>query len=156
MIKLCDTAITIINPDGTRFVFEIDELQSRIIKSCLAAGIRDVWIAEDISLSIEYALIQDEDASRVFTLADINYIVVKILEETGYPEVAEKFRLQNDFEDEKEFYLKEIEKDNKELKKLSNDKGLEKFAREEYYMKREKEEIFIIEYEDSLKTKKNE
>lgn len=100
MIKLCDSAITIINPDGTRFVFELDELQSRIIKSCLAAGIRDVWIAEDISLSIEYALIQDKDASRVFTLADINYIVVKILEETGYPEVAEKFRLQNDLEDE--------------------------------------------------------
>ena len=62
----------------------------------------------------------------------------------------------NDLEDEKEFYLKEIEKDNKELKKLSTDEGLEKFAREEYYMKREKEEIFIIEYEDSLKTKKNE
>ena len=53
----------------------------------------------------------------------------------------------NDLEDEKEFYLIEIEKDNKELKKLSNDEGLEKFAREEYYMKREKEEIFIIEYE---------
>ena len=62
----------------------------------------------------------------------------------------------NDLEDEKEFYLKEIKKDNKELKKLSDDEGLEKFAREEYYMKREKEEIFIIEYEDSLKTKKNE
>jgi len=62
----------------------------------------------------------------------------------------------NDLEDEKEFYLKEIEKDNKELEKLSTDEGLEKFAREEYYMKREKEEIFIIEYEDSLKTKKNE
>jgi cell division protein DivIC len=62
----------------------------------------------------------------------------------------------NDLEDEKEFYLIEIEKDNKELKKLSNDEGLEKFAREEYYMKREKEEIFIIEYEDSLKTKKDE
>ncbi|MDB9960749.1 septum formation initiator family protein [Oceanihabitans sp.] len=62
----------------------------------------------------------------------------------------------NDLEDEKDFYLIEIEKDNKELKKLSNDEGLEKFAREEYYMKREKEEIFIIEYEDSLKTKKDE
>ncbi|MDO6598137.1 septum formation initiator family protein [Oceanihabitans sp. 2_MG-2023] len=62
----------------------------------------------------------------------------------------------NDLEDEKKFYLKEIEKDNKELKKLSTDEGLEKFAREEYYMKREKEEIYIIEYEDSLKTKKND
>jgi len=59
----------------------------------------------------------------------------------------------NDLEDEKDFYLKEIEKDNKELEKLSTDEGLEKFAREAYYMKRDKEEIYIIEYEDSLKNK---
>ncbi|ULC60918.1 septum formation initiator family protein [Flaviramulus sp. BrNp1-15] len=56
-------------------------------------------------------------------------------------------------ENEKEYYRKEIEKDNKDLKKLSTDEGLEKFAREEYYMKRDNEEIYIIEYEDSLKTK---
>lgn len=51
---------------------------------------------------------------------------------------------------EKNYYEKEIEKDKKALKKLSTDEGLEKFAREEYYMKRENEEIYIIEYEDSL------
>ena len=62
----------------------------------------------------------------------------------------------NDLENEKEYYKKEIEKDNKAIKKLSTEEGLEKFAREEYYMKREKEEIFIIEYEDSLKTKKDD
>lgn len=55
-----------------------------------------------------------------------------------------------DLETEKEYYKREIEKDNKEIKKLSNDDGLEKFAREKYYMKRENEEIYIIEYEDSL------
>ncbi|KJD35717.1 septum formation initiator [Tamlana sedimentorum] len=55
-------------------------------------------------------------------------------------------------EKEKEYYRKEIEKDKKALKELSTDEGLEKFAREEYYMKRENEEIYIIEYEDSLKT----
>ena len=61
-----------------------------------------------------------------------------------------------DLENEKEYYKKEIEKDNKALKKLSTKEGLEKFAREEYYMKRDNEDIYIIEYEDSLKTKKNE
>ncbi|AJR03709.1 FtsB family cell division protein [Siansivirga zeaxanthinifaciens] len=67
--------------------------------------------------------------------------------------------LNNDIEaleSEKEYYQKEIEKDNKALKKLSTEEGLEKFAREAYYMKRENEEIFIIEYEDSLKNKPNE
>jgi len=61
-----------------------------------------------------------------------------------------------DLENEKEYYKKEIVKDNKDLKKLSTEEGLEKFAREEYYMKRDNEEIYIIEYEDSLKTKNNE
>ncbi|WP_308990464.1 septum formation initiator family protein [Mariniflexile litorale] len=59
-------------------------------------------------------------------------------------------------ESEKEYYKKEIEKDNKAIKALSTEEGLEKFAREEYYMKRDNEEIYIIEYEDSLKTKKDD
>lgn len=62
----------------------------------------------------------------------------------------------NDLQAEKEYYKNGKEKDDKEFKKLSSKQGLEKFAREEYYMKRENEEIFIIEYEDSLKTKDNE
>ena len=35
-------------------------------------------------------------------------------------------------------------------KSKSNEEGLEKFAREKYYMKKENEEIYIIEYEDSI------
>ena len=57
----------------------------------------------------------------------------------------------NDLEDEKEFYTREIDKNNKAIKELSNEEGVEKLAREEYYMKKENEDIFIIEYEDSLK-----
>ena len=53
-------------------------------------------------------------------------------------------------EDEKEYYKKEIEKDLKEIKELSNEEGIEKLAREKYYMKKDNEEIFIIEYEDSI------
>ena len=59
-------------------------------------------------------------------------------------------------ENEKEYYKKEIEKDKKAIKKLSTEEGIEKFAREEYYMKRDSEEIYIIEYEDSLKNKQDE
>jgi cell division protein FtsB len=56
----------------------------------------------------------------------------------------------DDLESEKEYYKREIEKDKKELETLTNDGGLEKFAREKYYMKRDNEEIYIIEYEDSI------
>jgi len=68
--------------------------------------------------------------------------------------------LNNDIEDlegEKKYYKKEIEKDNKEIKKLSNDDGLEKYGREKYHMKKDNEEVYLIEYEDSIaKQKKNE
>ncbi|WP_425077035.1 FtsB family cell division protein [Psychroserpens sp. S379A] len=59
----------------------------------------------------------------------------------------------SDLEDEKEYYRKEIEKDKKAIKELSTEDGIEKLAREKYYMKKDNEDIYIIEYEDSLKTK---
>ncbi|MGJ5641015.1 FtsB family cell division protein [Formosa sp. S-31] len=59
----------------------------------------------------------------------------------------------DDLNDEKDYYINEITKDRKAIKKLSSEEGLEKFARENYYLKRENEDIYIIEYQDSLKTK---
>lgn len=56
-------------------------------------------------------------------------------------------------EEQKQFLKTEIDKDKETLKKLSNPKELEKFARENYYLKKDGEEIFIIEYEDSTATK---
>lgn len=56
-------------------------------------------------------------------------------------------------EKQKEHLQKEIHQDKKTIKNLRNDKGLEKFARENYYLKKDNEEIYIIEYEDSLKVK---
>lgn len=51
----------------------------------------------------------------------------------------------------KTYFLKEIKKDKHTLQQLNDTIEIERFAREEYYMKRANEEIFIIEYEDSLK-----
>ncbi len=45
----------------------------------------------------------------------------------------------------------EIEIDKKLIKDLQNIDNYEAFARENYYMKKENEEIYIIEYKDSLK-----
>ena len=56
----------------------------------------------------------------------------------------------NELEAEKNFYKDEINKDQKAIKELSTEEGVEKLAREKYYMKQENEEIFIIEYQDSL------
>ena len=58
----------------------------------------------------------------------------------------------NELEENKEYYLEEIKQDKKNIKILKNPHQVEKFAREKYYMKKDSEDIYIIEYEgDSLK-----
>ena len=59
-------------------------------------------------------------------------------------------------EKQKEFLEEEIAKDKEVIDRLSDPEELEKFAREQYYLKRKNEEIYIIEYEDSLKIKEDE
>jgi len=54
-------------------------------------------------------------------------------------------------EQQKDFLETEIAKDKATLKKLEDPKELEKYARETYYMKKEGEDVFLIEHEDSTK-----
>ncbi|MFC7358269.1 septum formation initiator family protein [Jejudonia soesokkakensis] len=60
----------------------------------------------------------------------------------------------NALEQNKEFYKGEIEKDKKFLEKMKDSTEMEKFAREKYFLKKENEDIYIIENEDSLKLNK--
>jgi len=57
--------------------------------------------------------------------------------------------------DEKEqtadFYMRGIAADKARIEQLEDSAGLEKFARERYLMKKENEEVYIIEYADSIK-----
>ena len=53
----------------------------------------------------------------------------------------------NELNDQKSYYEKEISKDNIELQLIQSDSGLEKYAREKLYMKKDSEEIFLIEYD---------
>lgn len=55
-----------------------------------------------------------------------------------------------ELEYQKDHYKKEMAKDNKAIKELSTDEGVERMARETYYMKKSNEDIYIIEYEDSI------
>ncbi len=49
-----------------------------------------------------------------------------------------------------EYFENEIEKDQSQIGKLKDSAGIERYAREEYLMKKADEDIYIIEYEDSL------
>jgi cell division protein FtsB len=52
-------------------------------------------------------------------------------------------------EDEKQYYLERIEEDSRRLNELKTDRdNLEKFAREQYFMKKENEDVFVIVEEE--------
>lgn len=57
----------------------------------------------------------------------------------------------NALEDNAEFYQHEIDEDKTFIKKMEDSDEMEKFAREKYYLKRENEDIYIIENGDSIK-----
>ncbi len=56
-------------------------------------------------------------------------------------------------EKNKKAYLEEIINDKIFIDKMKDSAEIEKFAREQYYLKKENEEIYLIEHEDSVKTK---
>lgn len=60
----------------------------------------------------------------------------------------------DELEDNKKYYKEEIKKDQEKIKSLQNINQIEKYAREKYYMKKENEDVYIIEFEgDSAKSK---
>jgi cell division protein FtsB len=54
----------------------------------------------------------------------------------------------DELEDNKRYYEEEIKKDEENIKLLKNPDQIEKYAREKYYMKRDSEDIYIIEFEE--------
>lgn len=81
-------------------------------------------------------------------LLDSNNLIAR------YKEIRELHKLRN----EKEYYTKKIEVDKSKLKELkTDDQNLEKFAREQYHMKKTDEDLYIVltPKEDRKITRKN-
>lgn len=59
-----------------------------------------------------------------------------------------------ELEDNKKYYEDEIRRDKQDIKQLKDSDYVEKYAREKYYMKKDSEDIYIIEFEgDTIKKK---
>lgn len=79
------------------------------------------------------------------------------LDNTSYMEHRILNKQLNELEDNKKYYQDEIRKDEENIKLLKNPDQIEKYAREKYYMKRDSEDIYIIEFEgDSIKDEKSD
>ena len=51
----------------------------------------------------------------------------------------------NELKHERDYFSEQIEKNKAEMNELfTNNKNLEKFAREKYYMKRDNEDVFVL------------
>lgn len=62
----------------------------------------------------------------------------------------------NKLENNKKVYQEEIKNDKVFIDKMKDSNQIEKFAREKYYLKKDNEDIYIIEHEDSINNKNNE
>ena len=58
----------------------------------------------------------------------------------------------DELQDNKKYYQDEIRKDKENIKLLKNQYQVEKYAREKYYMKKDSEDVYIVEFEgDTIK-----
>ncbi|MCX6171863.1 MAG: septum formation initiator family protein [Flavobacterium sp.] len=100
------------------------------------------------------------DAYPILKILGDRYVIVTVffviwmvfLDNTSYIEHSVLNKQLNELEDNKKYYQDEIKKDKKNIKLLKNPDQIEKYAREKYYMKRNSEDIYLIEFEgDTIK-----
>ena len=89
--------------------------------------------------------------TNVFVLILIPFLIwMFFFDENSYL-VHNKFNNEiNDLESTISFYKNKIEEDKATIKKLQDSLQLERFAREKYLMKKENEDIYLIEF-DTIK-----
>ena len=93
MVKPAEKIIYIQDHEGGRVPFDPFELQTRLINCFLTAGLRESsYMAEDIALAVEYTLLNSNRPEAVFGQGELAAAVIRMLEETGFPEVASLFR----------------------------------------------------------------
>ena len=107
MICLSASAIMILMEDGSKKQFDPEELQNKLTTSCRSVGMKDFWLAEDMTNAVESALHYQAERGTIFTENEISLFVEKMLEQSGYKEVSVKFRMLGKPEDEEKLFSRE-------------------------------------------------
>ena len=95
-------------------------------------------------------------ATNLYLLIGVGFLVWMVFLDANSLVIHYQLNAEiNTLEEQKIQLEKEIAADKKALEELQNPEKLEKYARENYFMKKEGEEIFLIEINDSLLTPKN-
>lgn len=93
--------------------------------------------------------------NRTFKIVSNKYFLILLLfliwmiffDENSYLNQRELNKEIEELDNSIKYYEKEIEADEKLISNLKNPDSLEKFAREEYKMKKADEDIFLIEFD---------
>jgi cell division protein FtsB len=109
---------------------------------------------------MENSLEETKQKKTWFKIVSNKYLLISLLfavwmlflDNYSYMDQRQLNKQIDELQDNKKYYQEEIKKDNQSIKLLKNQDQVEKYAREKYYMKRENEDIYIIEYEgDTIK-----
>ncbi|MDA3953265.1 MAG: septum formation inhibitor [Bacteroidales bacterium] len=89
-------------------------------------------------------------AKNKFILSILIFIIwISFFDHNNLIDRVKDLRHLRQLEKDKAYYIERIDKDSKRLEQLkTNNKNLEKFAREQYLMKKDNEDIFVIVEED--------
>jgi cell division protein FtsB len=81
-----------------------------------------------------------------FFLATFVFVAwILFFDQNNLVERVKIIKQKHELKREKEYYIEKIKTDTRELNELRTDReNLEKFAREQYYMKKDGEDIFIV------------
>ncbi len=93
--------------------------------------------------------------NKIVKIIGNKYIIILVLfvvwmfyfDENSYLNHRELNKEIDKLEDANKYYKTEIDKDKKVIDNLKDPDSLEKYAREEYKMKKENEDIYLIEYD---------
>ncbi len=93
MVQAVAKQLFLRDSDGGVTPFDTGELQTRLIGSFLATGLREEsFMSEEIVLALEYTLLNSPRMEPVFCRSEIDAAVIRLLESIGFPEVAHVFR----------------------------------------------------------------
>lgn len=93
--------------------------------------------------------------NRIVKIISNKYVIILVLfivwmlfiDENSYINHRELNKEIDKLENANEYYKEQIEADKKVIDNLNDPDSLEKYAREEYKMKKENEDIYLIEYD---------
>jgi len=93
MIKLYSKRMLTADRGGTRQPFDLEKLQHDLQLSFTAAGITEHWLAEHLLLILEEQLAEGpaEIAETNQDIAGVDRLLIRILKDAGYPDVALDF-----------------------------------------------------------------